>query len=141
MAAVLKAAMGTARSSKGTRPIPKQLAAYAFKPGHPPLNGGGRPVGSRDAATIYLESLPLKARQWVKSRAPNVLIDARKIALPIESDAPSLPSSDLVIFLERLSPATPSLRAVAVDAEPCPALLAPATLTPSVSTERQIVSP
>ena len=83
------------------KPIPKQLAAYVFKKGDPNIPHGGRPKGSRDAATLYLESLPLKARQWVKSTAPAVLIDARKIALPIESDSPVDRSSLIVGFLER----------------------------------------
>ena len=72
-------------ASEGKR-IPPQLAAFVFQKGNPPPKGAGRPKGSRSASTIYLESLPKKAQQWVKSTAPAVLIDARKIALPIESD-------------------------------------------------------
>ncbi len=80
--------------------IPPQLAPYTFKRGHAPM--GGRPKGSRDAATIYLESLPIKARQWVKDTSAATLIDARKIALPIDSDAvtPSLSIDRLTIIQE-----------------------------------------
>ena len=73
------------------------LRPWQFKPGHAP--SGGRPKGSRDAHTIYLESLPLKARQWVKSTNPAVLIDARKIALPLEEDAASASPARILIFI------------------------------------------
>ena len=46
----------------------------------------GRPPGVKNAETVYRDALPKKARQWVASTAPAVLIDARKIALPIDSD-------------------------------------------------------
>ena len=66
------------------------LAPYRFKKGQPnPAQldpRAHRQPGTLNASTIYLKSLPKKARQWVKSEAPAVLIDARKIALPIDSD-------------------------------------------------------
>ena len=59
------------------------LKPYHFKAGeanishhHPKAH---RQLGSKNAETVYLESLPVKAKQWVKSTAPAVLIDARKI--------------------------------------------------------------
>ena len=62
--------------------MPPQLAKYAFKKGQPPPLHAGRPKGVQNAATIYMDSLPLKAKQWVKSTNPAVLIDARKLAIP-----------------------------------------------------------
>lgn len=116
MADMLEAATETATPSKASR-IPKQLAPYVFKPGHAPIKGGGRPKGSRNAESIYLESLPIKARQWVKSKAPAVLIDARKIALQIDSDTsiPASVSSRTIVFM---SPLVRPVDADAVLSEP-----------------------
>ena len=72
-----------------------------FQPGHAPLRGAGRPKGSRDALNVILDAAPIKARQYVKSTAPAVLVDARKWIMPIDSDAPSPSLSvNLVAFLE-----------------------------------------
>ena len=102
MPAVLEAEE-TATSTAENR-IPPQLAPYLFKAGNKPkarADGGiGRPKGAKSAETIYLESLPIKARQWVRSTAPGVLIDARKIALPIESDVVGAAPVTLIGFLE-----------------------------------------
>ena len=108
MAAVLEIELNAI--STATKRIPPQLAPYLFKKGQPAPPGAGRRKGSRDAATIYLESLPLKARQWVKSTAPATLIDARKIALPIESDvAGSGDSGPILAFLaQHMLTTTPS---------------------------------
>ena len=100
----------TGRVSKG---MPPQLARYAFKRGQAPPPGAGRPKGSRDAATIYMESLPLKAKQWVRSTNPAVLIDARKLAIP---DAePVNPLAPQIIVFVGTSPSNNPLL-VAADA-------------------------
>ena len=80
MLAVLDAPVIASPSPK--KSLPAAMEAYKFQPGHKGLRGAGRPKGSRDAATIYMDSLPLKAKQWVKSTNPAVLIDARKLAIP-----------------------------------------------------------
>mgnify|MGYP001617731005 CR=1 FL=1 len=102
MAAVLEAALAGA-STKLKRCLPAAMVKYQFQPGHKRIEGSGRAPGTPNASTIYLNSLPLKARQWVKSDAPQVLIDARKIALPIDSDAGSSPSLSagpvVIVFL------------------------------------------
>mgnify|MGYP001617393004 FL=1 len=112
------------------------LKPYQFKPGQR-VQGCGRPKGAKNADTIYLESLPRKAKQWVKSTAPAVLIDARKIALPIESDQPAgVGESAVIIWLEqRLStlqmPTTVAVQPVQ--------LTHSSTLTPSASTENKSI--
>lgn len=77
------------------------------KKGMPAPAGSGRPKGHRNAATIYLESLPHKARQWVKSEHPSILIDARKIALPLESDDAATGTVQLIFNGEQLRPTLP----------------------------------
>lgn len=71
------------------------LKPYQFKPGHAPVPRAdgtvGRPVGLKDAATIYLESLPLKARQWVKSTDAKILSEARQLVAKSTPEL-SLPS-------------------------------------------------
>ena len=76
------------------------LARHQFQPGHAPLPGAGRPKGSRNAETILRDALPLKARQWVRSVAPAVLIDARKLIIPDEQPLNS--SSLTVVIVESL---------------------------------------
>ena len=72
--------VGMSATSVDTRPW---LAPYRFKKGaeNPARTNpkAHRQPGSRDAATIYLESLPLKARQWVKSTDAKILSEARQL--------------------------------------------------------------
>ena len=72
------------------------LKPYQFQPGHAPYPGAGRPKGSRDAATIYLESLPRKARQWVKSTDARILSEARQLTASVEEEPRLLLPSDRV---------------------------------------------
>ena len=115
------------------------LKPYQFKPGHAAVRRedgtAGRPEGTCDALTSILASAPVKARQYIKSTAPAVLVDARKWIMPIESDAsPSSSATILVGWLEQRLIASPSLLmtlSVAVPALPQPD--AP-TLNPSAGT-------
>jgi len=92
MAAVSKAVLAafTGVSPRKQRDY-SYLKPYQFKPGHPPYQRAdgtqGRAVGCKDAATIYLESLPLKARQWVKSTDAKILSEARQL---VAKSAPEL---------------------------------------------------
>ena len=98
--AVLEDAIETATDSKPSR-MPKQLAAFAFKPGHAPVNGGGRPKGSKSFSTILIEAAPKlgKAylREALKGSAP-LLQDARKIFMPIDEDAATSPMRVMVFI-------------------------------------------
>ena len=112
MSAVLDALVPTA-TGKRKKSLPVAMEQYKFKPGHAPLRGAGRPVGSKNAATIYLESLPFKAQQWVKSTDAAILIDARKLALP-DKALPSA-SPQVVVFVGDVNLLP---RSVAADALP-----------------------
>lgn len=90
-------------------PVKTTDKPWLFQKGHKPYPNAGRPKGSRDARTIYLESLPLKAQQWVKSTAPAVLIDARKIALPIEGDDVLATLAPTLVVFGQLPTTTPSV--------------------------------
>lgn len=87
-----------------------------FQKGHIPLPGAGRPKGSRDAINVILDAAPQKAKQYVKSTAPAVLVDARKWIMPIDSDHTASDGErvNLVIWLEQhLAPSilvTPTLQ-------------------------------
>lgn len=88
MPAVLEIAAERAAGG-GKRAVPPQLARYAFQPGHKKIAGSGRAVGQPNAASIYLESLPIKARQWVKSTDARILSEARQLTAKLEQ-APEL---------------------------------------------------
>lgn len=101
----------SARKKVDTRPW---LAPYRFQKGK--LNPAHtnphahRPVGSRNVAAIYLESLPKKARQWVQSTDAKILSEARQIAarvdaeplLDLEPKAPVIPSVIQIVVVEPL---------------------------------------
>ena len=107
MAAVLDAVSEkyTIVSSPRKRRDYSYLKPYQFKPGQVVKKAdgtnNGRPEGRKDALTAILESAPLKARQYIKSTAPGVLVDARKWIMPIESD--KVGSSDGVNVLAFLA--------------------------------------
>ena len=117
--------------------VPPQLAKYAFKPGEAHVRSPGRPKGSRDAATIYLESLPLKAKQWVKSTNPAVLIDARKLAIP-DADTESQRSPQVIVFLGA-SPIAPRLLDAA-DVSPTVLIVQQPPLMPAIPVAAQGIS-
>lgn len=103
-----------------------------FTVGNP--GGPGKPKGYKNAATIYLNSLPLKARQWVKSEHPSVLIDARKIALPIEADALTDAVTNPVLIVFGSPP-------VAADASPTVTMPLSAPQSPSLSAVSSVEQP
>ena len=88
------------------------LKAYQFQPGHAPLNGGGRPKGSRNSIDVLLDAAPKIAKAYVtacvKDRAPGTLNDARKWIMPIDSDAAPTVQVGLLRFLEAGLATTPS---------------------------------
>ena len=135
MAAVLEAARETATSSKASR-MPKQLAAYAFKPGHAPVNGGGRPLGSKSFSTILIEAAPklgkVYLREALKGSAP-LLLDTRKVFMPIDSDAPASSTATVLVgWLEQRLNA-PTLRMPITDAAVAMPQPDAPTLPPSAS--------
>ena len=69
--------------------IPPQLIPYLLKKGHAPLNGGGRPKGSKNAATILTAAAPRAMRRYVKEALAGsipLLKDYREWCAPIESN-------------------------------------------------------
>ena len=91
--AVDKASLPTKRA------LPAALKAYQFKPGHLKVPGSGRKPGTRDAVSILLDSAPTKAKQYVRSTAPAVLVDARKWIMPVESDGVPDGAPRVLIFI------------------------------------------
>ena len=122
------------------------LKAHQFQVGHERIVGSGRVTGTPNAQTVYLDSLPIKAKQWVKSQAPAVLIDARKIALPIESDksgsvAEAQPVLAFLVQHLTLVQAMPStLQTALSDAVtlPIPAVLPTLTLSPATEPSKHV---
>ena len=113
---------GTVPNSSGEKYA--QLKPYQFQPGHGKL--GGRVAGTPNALTVILDSAPRKARQYVKSTAPAVLVDARKWIMPIDSDAPTVVNVELLSWMER--------RAVAADVPQRQRLEPPMTMLPVAET-------
>lgn len=107
MPAVVETSSGASASQAGASVRRYDwLKPYQFKKGDPgnprkvnPL--ATRQPGTPNAQTIYLESLPIKARQWVKSTSPAVLIDARKLAIP-DADQPVMPENLTIVIVESL---------------------------------------
>lgn len=129
-------------SAKG-KVIPPQLLPFIFKPGHS-ARGPGRPKGSRSFATILSKVEEPIARSYVRQALngnPPILTDARKVLLPIDSDAPHSSTLNLLVWLREhptvriTDRQSPTLLMGSSDAEQ-PLLNATSpTLSPSAGTE------
>lgn len=85
--------------------LPAALEAYKFQPGHAPLAGAGRPKGAKSWTTVLGEASPKLAKKYVQQAqrgAIPLLLDSRKVFLPIDSDAPPSASVTLLAALVQL---------------------------------------
>ena len=77
------------------------LKPWQFQPGHAPINGGGRPKGSKSFSTILVDAAPRLAKSYLrealKGSAP-LLQDARKMFMPIDDDAVASPVRVMVFI-------------------------------------------
>jgi hypothetical protein len=86
-------------------PIDRRIAhlvAYQFKRGHAPLNGGGRPKGSKSFSTILTAAAPRMAKRYVKEALSGnaaILTDARKVFVPTDAETPQTAGQIVVVLM------------------------------------------
>ena len=151
MPAVLELSAQALRTAIPSKRTAEHLRAYRFQPGHEAIRREdgttGRPKGTKDALTVIAESAPHKAKQYVKSTAPAVLVDARKWIMPIDSDK-SVSVADaqpVLAFLAQhltIVMAAPPTTRITGSVEPQPVSLAAApTASPSATSSAPTLQP